>query len=98
MAFLSACLFGIQTDCGRSDSQIGGMACMQRCIFEWHCRSYSRVCRQNSMFCHLRMDSLIAPCSTHRSTIRRTYERTLAEAIRCLRPGGMIVIADSPDV
>lgn len=25
-----------------------------------------------------------------------SYERTLQEAIRCLRPGGMIVIADSP--
>jgi SAM-dependent methyltransferase len=44
-------------------------------------------------FAEGQVDCAIFNASFHYS---ENYERTVAEAIRCLRPGGMIVIADSP--
>jgi SAM-dependent methyltransferase len=44
-------------------------------------------------FAEGQFDCAIFNASFHYS---ENYDRTLAEAIRCLRPGGMIVIADSP--
>jgi len=38
-------------------------------------------------------DWAVFNCSLHYST---DYRRTLAEALRCLRPGGQIVVLDSP--
>jgi SAM-dependent methyltransferase len=47
----------------------------------------------NLPFADEQFDCAIFNASLHYS---ESYERTLEETIRCLRPGGMIVIADSP--
>lgn len=44
-------------------------------------------------FCGEQFDCAIFNASFHYS---EDYDRTLSEAIRCLRPGGTIIIADSP--
>jgi SAM-dependent methyltransferase len=44
-------------------------------------------------FADAQFDCAIFNASFHYS---ESYDRTLGEAIRCLRPGGMVIIADSP--
>ncbi len=47
----------------------------------------------NVPFADAQFDAAIFNASFHYS---ENYSKTLREAIRCLRPGGMIIIADSP--